>query len=142
MTYLLDSGIIAELASQNPNPNVLRWLESKAEETMYISVVTLAEISEQIEKENSLSKKNRLYNWLNNDLIIRFGGRICEISVGVSLKWGEIIAKFKGLSHSLTLADSLNLAIALVYDHTLVTHNIAIFEDTGIRVINPYENNI
>lgn len=142
MTYLLDSGIITEISSQHPDPKVLHWLDSQPEETIYLSVVTLAEISERIEKEISLTKRNHLSAWLNNDLIIRFGGRISEITISVSLKWGETISKLKSLSRALTMADSLNIAIALVYDHTLVTRDIAIFEDTGVKVFSPYENKI
>jgi hypothetical protein len=139
MTYLLDTGIITELVSTNPDPAVLRWLDSQPEETVYISVVTLAEICESIQKEKSLAKKALLTAWLTNDLLVRFSGRIGEISVGVSLKWGEIMAKLKALGHTLSIADSMILAIALVYGHTLVTRDIASFKGTGAKVFSPFE---
>jgi predicted nucleic acid-binding protein len=139
MTYLLDTGIIAELASQNPDPKVMRWLDAQPEETVFISVVTLAEISESIEQQHSDSQKTYLLAWLHNDLIVRFGGRISEITVSVSVKWGEVIAKCKLLGLALSLSDSLSLAIALVYDHTLVTRDTNLFEDIGIKAISPFE---
>jgi predicted nucleic acid-binding protein len=139
MTYLLDTRIIAELASQNPDPQVVRWLDAQPEETVFISVVTLAEISENIESQHSESQKANLLSWLHNDLIVRFGGRISEITIAVSLKWGEVITKCKSLGKALSLPDSLSLAIALVYDHTLVTRDIDLFEDTGVKAISPYD---
>jgi predicted nucleic acid-binding protein len=139
MTYLLDTGIVAELASQNPDPKVMRWLDAQPEETVFISVVTLAEISENIEQQHSGSQKTKLLAWLHNDLIVRFGGRISEITVSVSVKWGEVIAKCKSLGLALSLSDSLSLAIALVYDHTLVTRDTILFADTGVKAISPFE---
>jgi predicted nucleic acid-binding protein len=139
MTYLLDTGIIAELASQNPDPNVIRWLDAQPEETVFISVVTLAEISESIDQQPSESQKANLLSWLRNDLIVRFGGRISEITVAVSLKWGEVISTCKSLSKIVSLSDSLSLAIALVYNHTLVTRNTDLFKDTGVKTISPFE---
>jgi Predicted nucleic acid-binding protein, contains PIN domain len=139
MTYLLDSSIIADLASPNPSPNVMSWLDAQSEETVFISVVTLAEIAEQIEMEQSNSQKDSLLSWLNNDLIIRFGGRISEITVAVSLKWGEIVARCKALGKSLSLSDSLSLAIALTNDHILVTRHTDLFADTGVKTISPFE---
>lgn len=139
MTYLLDTGIIAELASANPDLGLIHWLDAQPEETIYISVVSLAEIAENIERQTSLTKKALLNNWLSNDLLVRFNNRICQINETVSLKWAELITRWKNSGRRLSLADSLSLAIALVYDHTLVTHNVAIFENTGVKVLNPYE---
>ena len=138
MTYLLDTCVIAELASPNPDPAVTRWLDSQPEEIVFISVVTLAEIKQSIEQEASIAKKALLNNWLMSDLLVRFSGRISEFSVGTTLKWSEFSLKWKALKHTLSVADSLNLAIALFYDHTLVTRDVAIFEDTGVKVMNPF----
>jgi toxin FitB len=139
MTYLLDSNVVFELTSQNPDPGVIRWLDSQPENNIYISVVTLAEIAELIDKEQSASSKTYLINWLTNDLLVRFSDRISEIGVAVSLKWGEIINRFCTIGSPISLTDSLNLAIALVNDHTLVTRDSTVFEGTGLKTICPFE---
>lgn len=139
MTYLLDTCVIAELISETPNPAIVRWVDAQPEETIFISVVTLAELKGAIDRVDSVKKRSQLNEWLINDLIIRFTGRISEINVGATLKWGEIAAKIHSLGRILSAVDSLNLAIALVYDHTLVTNDFAIFEDTGVHLLNPFE---
>lgn len=139
MTYLLDSSILADLSTPSPDPKLITWLNSQPEQSLYISVVTVSEIAESMEMESSNSQKQLIKTWLNGDLLVRFSGRISEISAAVSLKWAELIARFRTIGRAMTLADSLNLAIALVYDHTLVTKDISIFEDTGVKVFSPYE---
>lgn len=139
MTYLLTSEVLSDLASKNPNPGMIRWLESQPEESVYISVVTISEMSELMEKNLETTEKNRFSQWLKNDLLIRFSGRICEFSVAVSLKWGEVMNHCRSLGRALTMADSVNLAIALAYGHTIVARDIAIYEDTGAKTICPFE---
>jgi len=140
MTYLLDSSILAELSSPTPDINLIDWLTSQPEESIFISVVTISEIAESMQNENSEAEKSRFLEWLNNDLIVRFTGRISEISVSVSLKWTELITQFKAIGRTISLADSVNLAIALVYDHTLVTKDPISFENTGAKVFYPYKS--
>jgi toxin FitB len=139
MTYLLSSDILSNLASKNPDPGIIRWLDAQSEESVYISVVSISEISELIDKNLEISEKNIFTQWLKNDLLIRFSGRICEISVAVSLKWGEVMSHCRSFGRALSMADSINLAIALVYGHTLVTRNIAVFEDSGVKTICPFD---
>jgi predicted nucleic acid-binding protein len=139
MTYLLDTGIISELSSLNPNPQLVQWLDSLPEEMVFISALTLADITERLKMEKSPTDRDNLSSWLANDLLVRFGGRVCEITVEVSLKWGEVIAKYKTLMRKLSLSESLNLAIALVYGHILVSRDTSVFKDAGVKTINPFE---
>lgn len=138
MTYLLDTCIIAELISPVPDPALVRWIDAQPEETIFISVATLGEIKSAVDRIESAPKRVLLNEWLTNDLLIRFAGRISEINVGVTLKWGEVSAQIQSLGRTVTVVDTLNLAIALINDHTLVTSNLSIFENTGVRLINPF----
>jgi predicted nucleic acid-binding protein len=140
MTYLLDSSILSELSSPTPDSNLIDWLTSQPEESIFISVVTISEVAEAMQNEESETERSRLLEWLNNDLIVRFTGRISEISVSVSLKWTELISQFKAIGRTISLADSVNLAIAMVYDHTLVTKDPTSFENTGAKVFYPYKS--
>jgi len=141
MTYLLDSSVISELASANPNPAVVRWLDAQPEETVYISVISLAEIAEKVASEASSARKALLSNWLTNDLMVRFSGRVSEITAEVGLIWGETITSLKSLGRVFSVADSLYLAIALAFGHTLVTRNVARFVNTGVKLFDPFDFN-
>lgn len=137
MTFLLDSGIVADLISPTPDPIILQWLDQQEEETLFISVATLAQLSEFIAQEPDGKEKEKHHSWLTNDLLIRFSGRFCAVTETVAIKWGEVLAELRSLGRALTLANSIELAIALVYGHTIVTKDIAIYEDVGVKVLNP-----
>jgi predicted nucleic acid-binding protein len=137
MTFLLDSGIVADLISPSPDPIILQWLDQQEEETLFISVATLAQLSEFIAQEPNGKEKEKHRSWLTNDLLIRFSGRFCAVTETVAIKWGEVLAELRSLGRALTLTNSIELAIALVYGHTIVTKDIAIYEDVGVKVLNP-----
>ena len=50
MNYLLDTNIISELISKNPNKKVTDFILSLGEEKLYLSVITIGEIKSGIEK--------------------------------------------------------------------------------------------
>jgi predicted nucleic acid-binding protein len=140
MTYLLDTCIIADLISPSPDPRLVAWIDSQPEEMIYISVGTLAELKQCIESTPSSKEKARMNEWLTNDLMVRFNGRISEITAEATLKWGELSARIHGQSRTINPLDSLTLALAVIYDHTLVTTNSSVFDGLGIRLINPVTN--
>lgn len=50
MNYLLDTCVISELVAKQPNPQVLNWVDTQPEETLYLSVITLGEIAKGVNK--------------------------------------------------------------------------------------------
>ena len=59
MKYLLDTCVIAELVKPKPDNNVVHWLKLQVESRLYISVLTLGEISKGIEKiKDEVRKRN------------------------------------------------------------------------------------
>jgi toxin FitB len=138
MTYLLDTCIIADLVSAHPDQKLIRWIDSQPEVMMYISVVTLAEIKQAIECVEPAKKRAQMNDWLKNKLLSRFEGRISEITVEATMKWGELPATVHAYSQKINPINTLNLIIAMINDHTLVTRNTSTFKGMGVRVLNPY----
>jgi len=138
MRYLLDTCVISELVSKHPNPNVVSWVDAIDDEMVYLSVITLGEIMRGIEKLPESIRKDDLVRWLEEDLLMRFQDRIVVLDVPVMLRWGEITARLENRGRKLPAMDSLIAAIALQGDFSLVTRNERDFEDTGVRIINPW----
>ncbi len=88
MNYLLDTNIISELISKTPDKNVVNFILKIEEESLYLSVITIGEIKAGIEKLDNGKKKEKLLNWLENDLLTRFENRIIDIDTEVMLNWG------------------------------------------------------
>ncbi len=138
MTYLLDTCIIADLISDSPTPELVAWIDTQPEEMIYLSVVTLAEIKNTVDQVKKTQLRSDLNEWIVNDLLVRFNDRISEIDINVTLKLGEITAKFQNAGLNYSIVDALNLAIAIANDHTFVTYHVSDFEKSGARLFNPY----
>jgi tRNA(fMet)-specific endonuclease VapC len=137
--YLLDTNVISELVTKQPNPRVIQWIDMLDPNSVYLSVVTIGELRKGIEKLPASKRKDTLRGWLNDDLLIRFSGRILVLDIPVMLAWGEMIGQLERAGQPLPALDSLIAALALHHHCTLATRNTDDFRATGIQLINPWE---
>ena|SRR4030043_524397 len=139
MNYLLDTNVISELISKQPNRKVVEWLDHLDPNTIYLSVITIGEIRKGIEKLSPSKRRDTVKEWLETDLLLRFQGRILEITAEVMLIWGELTGRLENEGRPITAIDSLIAAIALQGNYCLVTRNEQDFRKTGVTMINPWK---
>lgn len=138
MNYLFDTNVISELVAREPNPQVVQWIDSLDPATVYLSVITIGELRRGIEKLPDSKRRDTLRDWLDDDLLVRFSGRILVLDVAVMLTWGALTVRLERAGKPLPAIDSLIAALALHHNCGLVTRNEADFKDTGVTVINPW----
>jgi tRNA(fMet)-specific endonuclease VapC len=139
MKYLLDTNVLSELVSKQPNQDVLAWVDQLDPNSVYISVITIGEIRKGIEKLVVSKRRDIVTAWLENDLLIRFQGKIAEITTEVMLTWGALTGRLENQGKPIPAIDSLIAAIVLQGKYVLVTRNDEDFKHTGITVINPWK---
>ena len=139
MKYLLDTCVISELIAKQPNPNVVEFVDSRDPDNIFLSVITIGEISKGIEKLPPSKRKKELQTWLGEYLLIRFDGKIISLSTEILIKWGELAAKLEGIGITLPAMDGLIAATALTHNLILITRNEKDFENTGVKIINPWQ---
>lgn len=140
MRYLLDTCVISELVSKRPHQAVIDWIDSIDDDYIYLSVITIGEIKKGIEKLPDSARKEQLAEWLEEDLLSRFQGRILGVDDLVMLTWGTLTAKLEQQGTPMPAIDSLIAAIALHSNLTLVTRNAQDFQQTGIPLLNPWQS--
>jgi len=138
VNYLLDTNVISELIAKKPAPEVLNWVENIDQESIFLSVITIGELKKGIEKLPDSRKKKTLVAWLENDLLVRFGGHIISLDLPVLLTWGSMVAELELNGTPLPAINSLLAASALQRGLTLVTRNTKDFDPSGIPLINPW----
>ena len=141
MKYLLDTNIISEFISKKPNQKVLDYINSLDENDIYLSVITIGEIRfgiEKLDKEHQYKKIEMLSNWLNNDLMQRFEGRIVKIDTQTMLKWGEINGQLQKVGRPIPIMDSLIASSCLAKEFILITRNTKDFYSFEMKMINPF----
>jgi len=141
LRYLLDTNIISEFVSKKPNQKVLDYVNSLDENDIYLSVITLGEIRfgiEKLDKEHQIKKIEMLTNWLDNDLMQRFEGRIVDIDKDTMLKWGEINGQLQKIGKPMPIMDSLIASSCLAKEFILITRNTKDFYSFEMEMVNPF----
>ena len=139
MKYLLDTCIISELISKQPNPKVVEFVDLLDPEDVYLSVITIGEIVKGIEKLSKSRRKTDLQNWLNEDLLVRFEGNILTLDTDILIEWGALTARLESAGKTMPAIDSLIAATALAKKMTLVTRNVSDFDETDVEIVNPWK---
>lgn len=138
MNFLLDTNVISELARPQPSRAVVSWLDHTPEATLFISVVTLAELHHGVEKMATGSKRSRLHGWIATALPDRFEGRILPVDVVVAQRWGIIVAQSEKQGLPMEPMDALLAATAIVHNLTLATRNTRHFPMLEKAIVNPW----
>jgi toxin FitB len=138
MKYILDTNVISEAINKQPNPQVMNWLSAMDAQELYLSVVTVGEIKKGVEKLPESHRKQTIKDWFENELLIKFNGRILALDLPVILVWGELVGSLEQKGLKLPALDSLIAATAKYYDYTLVTRNEKDFAGIDITIFNPF----
>ena len=140
MSYLLDTCVLSEFARPSPARGLVDWIDGQPEEELFTSAVVLGELARGVALLEDGSKKRRLGAWLHSDLRARFRGRVLEVSAEVALKWGELSGGAARRGVTVSMADGLIGATAIVHSMTVVTRNVGDLGATGALVFSPWED--
>jgi len=136
--FLLDTNIPSEFRNPRPEPQVVQWLDSVAEESVFISVVALGEIRKGCELLDIGKRREGLEQWLEVEVRAWFEGRILPVTEAIAERWGRLEAKCQRLGQPLNTADGQIAATALEHGLTLATRNVNDFRDLGVTLFNPW----
>jgi predicted nucleic acid-binding protein len=137
--FLLDTNIISELRTKNPEPRVMDWMEAADEGLLHLSVLTLGEIRKGAALLPQDRRRTQLETWLEIDLQARFAGRILPINSAIADRWGWIAAEAKRKGMTLPVIDGLLAATALHHNLTIVSRSVKDFVQTHVPVLNPWQ---
>jgi len=137
MSFLLDTNAVSEWVKPRPNPGLLGWMESADEDRIFISVVSLAELRYGVERLAAGHRRNRLEQWLRDELPARFEARILPVDNRIADAWGKIVSRNEAAGRPMGVMDAFLAATAEIHRLTLVTRNVSDFPLLN-RVLNPW----
>lgn len=105
---------------------------------MFLSRLTLGELWKGVTRLPVSKKRSKLEEWLENEIVTEFRGRILPVDEAVSRRWGVLQAKAELNGTPLPVIDSLLAATCLIKNLVVVTRNTDHFRSTGARVLNPW----
>jgi predicted nucleic acid-binding protein len=134
---LLDTCVISELHRRGGDVSVRTAVSALVAEDVFLSVISVGEITKGVLRLPPGSKRTELTQWLAA-LDRDFAGRVLDVgreTVGI---WGEITARMESQGRILPIADGLIAAAALQHGLRIYTRNVADFDKTGVLVTNPW----
>lgn len=138
MSFLLDTCVLSEIVKPQPNAGLVNWLAKQNSNTLFISSLTLGELSKGIAKLAEGQRKAFLADWLNTQVIQNFSSRVLDLDAAVALEWGATQAESEAMGKTLPLMDSLIAATAKTHQLTLVTRNMKDMQLVGLKLLNPW----
>lgn len=132
--YILDTNVISAGRRSDRAPQVAAWLRGKAEQGLFLSVITLGEIERGIRQQETRDPifARDLRTWLDRTVLI-FSDRLLAFEAEDARIWGRLSAE---IGHN--GADLMIAASALRHGAVVVTGNISDFSPTGAALENPF----
>jgi len=134
VTYLVDANVLSEATKPAPDPRVIAWLRAH-EGNVVLDAVVLGELYAGILRRPAGRKRAALERWFETVI----AALDCLPWDGaVSRRWARLVVELTRRGRSLPLLDSMIAATALEHGLTVATRNVRDFEETGVRVVDPF----
>ncbi len=137
--YLLDTCVVSEATRPRPSAKVRDWIRATLPERQFLSVVTLTEIEQGIATLDNAGKAVKLRDWLQNEVLPGFEGRIIDVDPNVAVRWGRLVGDGRRAGQPPPVMDALLAATALEHGLSLVTRNVADFMCFNLELVNPWQ---
>ena len=138
MRVLLDTCTLAEVRKPDGNAAVKAAVRGVPDDDLFLSILSLGEITKGIALLASGKKKTALSSWLAV-LENQFAERILGLDVETGRIWGELTARALKKGIIIPAADGLLAATALRHGLHIMTRNTKHFEASGALVIDPWQ---
>ena len=138
MNWLIDTNVLSELHKARPNSAVSKFIEAQPVESLFVTDITLAEITYGIGLLAQSERRAAIQSWLDEDLRPFFKGRILGADEEVWLRWKELHAIARQKRDAFPQPDMVIASIALTRHMTVVTRDDRPFLKAGALVLNPW----
>ncbi len=138
---LLDTNVVSELMRPKPAQEVLQWIAAQPLEQLYIASLTVAEIRRGLALLPEGARRQTLEAAFDHFLEQGFGRRVLPFSQSTAAVYAPIYAQRTHAGLGIGELDLLLAAIAAENSARIATRNVSDFEQTGVKVVNPWTDN-
>jgi predicted nucleic acid-binding protein len=136
---LLDTYVVSEPLRQAPDARATAWTDAKALETLFLSVITVAELRGGLALLPAGKRRTTLQTSLETQVLPLFSRRVLPFDLNCTRTYAELMAKARALGLAIASADGYIAAIAAASGLTVATRDTRPFEAAGVEVINPWQ---
>lgn len=136
---LLDTNVISETQRREPNARVLDWIDAQALETLYLSVITVAELRAGVALIPDGKRRDSLHENLEKRILPMFANRVLSFDMACTKAYAALMAKSRAAGLAVETADAFIAAVALANGFAVGTRDTPPFKAAGLEVINPWD---
>jgi predicted nucleic acid-binding protein len=135
--YLLDTNIISNVTKLEPSELLVAWMSEQADEDLFISALTVAEIQRGVLEKPVGKKRQALQDWFSGaeGPQALFATRILPFDEKAGLIWARLMAEGTARGRPRSALDMIIAAVAEANQCVLVTDNEKHF--SGLKIVNP-----
>jgi toxin FitB len=135
--YLLDTNIISNATKPAPSEALIAWMSGQADEDLFISCLTVAEIRRGILEKPAGKKRRELEHWFSGPEgpQLLFSGRVLPFDEKAALVWARLMAEGTARGRPRNPLDMIVAAVAEANDCVVVSENERDF--AGLKIVNP-----
>jgi predicted nucleic acid-binding protein len=133
--FLIDTNVVSELVRPTPDARVLAFLAR--ERDLWLSVVSLHELSYGAARLSDSNRRRRITAWLDS-IRLQFKGRWIGVDEEIANQAGRARAEAAAVGRSVTPMDSIIAATASSRSLTLATRNLRDFEAVAVATFDPW----
>ena len=135
--YLLDTNIISNATKTVPSDSLVAWMSEQADEDLFVSSLTVAEIWRGVLEKPAGRKRNELQEWFSgpDGPQTLFAGRVLPFDEGAGLIWAQLMAEGTATGRPRSALDMIKAAVAEANHCIVVTDNEKDF--AGLEIVNP-----
>lgn len=136
---LLDTNVVSEPQRQAPNARIIEWMDAQPLETLYLSVITVAELRAGVALLPAGKRRAILHENLEKRVLPMFAGRVLSFDMACTKAYAELLAKVRAAGMAIETADACIAAVAIANGFTVATRDTRPFEAAGLSVVNPWK---
>lgn len=138
--FVLDTNVVSELRkakSGKANLQVVAWMTKMDVSHLYLSAISIMELEMGVLQitHRDMTQGAVLRRWLDIQVLPAFAGRVLPVDATIA----QCCARLH-VPNPCSERDALIAATALVHEMTVVTRNIADFQHTGVKLLNPWQS--
>ena len=136
---ILDTNVVSEMMRIAPSRIVLDWLNAQDAASLYVTTITLAEISYGLRLLPDGQRRRLLAERFDRFIALAFDQRLLSFDEAAARAYGDIMGHRKELGRPISVTDGQIAAIARANGFGVATRNIKDFDDGQIALINPFQ---
>ena len=135
---ILDTNALSALMHQQPNPQVVAWLDDQPAESIWLSSITLFEARYGLALLPAGRRKDLLAKRFEEMVQDDLQNRVMFFDTHAAAHAAQLAADRKTRGSPVDMRDTFIAGIALACRATLATRNMRIFDDLLVPVANPW----